>query len=143
MSKNEKSSKSKGGIFRFIFKMLFSLAFLALTIIVTLFTISYLGIKTSGGADVAVNTGWEWATKIPYVTDLYTLIHNKGSKSTLSNIGAMMFLVGLDVLFIYLTIMFPIKRIPLIGTLIKWLTGIIPSLSVFVAIVGGILLFVI
>ena len=145
MGRREKESKpkKKGGIFRFLLKTLFSLAFLALTVIVTLFTVSYIGIKTSGGGHAALETSWKWAAKIPYVVDLYDMIQNKGSKGVASNIGAMMFLVGLDVLFIYLTIMFPIKRIPIIGSIIKWLTGIIPSLSVIVAVVGGVLLFAI
>lgn len=140
-----RKDKEKSGNFflSFLFQLIFTLVFLVITIIVTLITISYLGVETSGGLDQARQFGWEWATKIPGVESLSNYIANAGSKSSLKNIGAIVFLVGLDVFCIYFTIMFIIKKIPIIGKIIKWLTGIIPGISVLAIIIGAIVLWAI
>ena len=142
--RERRGGRSGAGIFAsFLFQLIFSLVFLVITIIVTLITISYLGVQTSGGVDQARQLGWEWATKIPGVESLSNYISTKGQQSFLSNIGAIVFLVGADVFCIYFTLMFLIRKIPLIGRIIKWLTGIIPGISVLGIVIGAILLWAI
>ncbi|MDE5949263.1 MAG: hypothetical protein K2J02_02950 [Malacoplasma sp.] len=141
--RQRRERRSGNFLFNFIFQLIFTLVFLVITIIVTLITISYLGVETSGGIDQARQAGWEWATKIPGVLELSSYIGDAGSKSFLKNIGAIVFLVGLDVFCIYFTIMFIIKKIPIIGRIIKWLTGIIPGISVLAIIIGAVILWAI
>ncbi|MDE5545044.1 MAG: hypothetical protein K2I76_00325 [Malacoplasma sp.] len=141
--RNRRERKSGNFFLNFIFQLIFTLVFLVITIIVTLITISYLGVQTNGGIDHARQVGWEWATKIPGVQDLSNYINNAGSQSSLKNIGAIVFLFGLDVFCIYFTIMFVIKKIPIIGKIIKWLTGIIPGISVLAIIIGAVILWAI
>ena len=137
-----RGEKKRGGFLSFIFKLLFSAVFIILWLLVMLFTISYFG-YTSNYTDGAVATGWEWAQKIPYVTQLYQDMINKSAEGTASWAGIALILVGLDVVLLYFGIMFIIQKIPLIGRIIKWLTGIIPTLSIIAIIIGFVLIFVV
>lgn len=124
----------KGGFLSFIFKIIFCVVFIILGLLTTLFTITYLGYQNNATA-----AGWSWAEKIPFVTNIYDWI--KGQSDTVSaKAGMGLILIGLDVSLIYFGIMFIIKKIPFIGKIIRWLTGIIPTLGILAIIIGIILL---
>lgn len=118
-----------------IFKIIFSIIFLLFTIIWILFTINYFG---------WVDAKWEFINNIPGVKALYEKIqaHINAGNTHIRNIAFKMILIGGAVFLGYMTIMFPIKRIPLIGPAIKFLTGIIPGISSVVIIIGLILMFI-
>lgn len=119
-----------------IFKILFSIVFLVVAILWILYTISYFGYFTEG---------WEGLQNIKPIAELNNTIsrwlneniHNSGTKS----LGFKLLLIGGSVLFLYTAIAFPIKMIPFIGTIFKYITFIIPGLSVLMIIGGLILMF--
>ncbi|BAC44035.1 predicted integral membrane protein [Malacoplasma penetrans HF-2] len=125
--------EKKGGFLSFIFKLVFCLLFIALGLLTTLFTVTYIGYNNH-----IVEGGWEWAAKIPFVTDIYTWIAAQGN-TTIASTGVTLILVGLDVSLLYFGIMFIIKKIPLIGRIIRWLTGIIPTLGIIAIVIGVVL----
>lgn len=111
-----------------IWKWLFVIIFLLLSILWVLYTIFYFGMWSDG---------WEWVLQIPgmqaineYIT---SFVNGQGG---LKKIGFEMFLISIAVLLVYTTIFFPIKKIPLFGGLLKTLTGIIPALATLVLIIG-------
>lgn len=133
--KNQKGKK--GGGFMRIFKLMFSILFLLITILWVLFTVSFIGVY---------NDGWEWATQIPFISELnswLTNFINSHGNGALKQNGIYMILIGGAILLSYVTIFYPIQKIPFFGKLLKWLTGIIPAISGLSIIIGIILVWAI
>ncbi len=138
MSKKKKTKeRKKKGTFMKLFKLIFSLFFLIVTIIWTLFTISFIGLNSEG---------WEWAQNLPGVPELnkwLTEFIASHGNDTMKRWGLYAFMVGIDVVLVYTTIFYPIQKIPFLGKMLKWITGIIPTLGAIAIIAGVILLWVI
>lgn len=118
-----------------IFKILFTIAFFIFATLWILFTISYFGLYTKG---------WEWVEKIPVINTLSEKINafinqfqNKGTRE----MGLKMLLAGGAILLGYTALFYPLKMIPFIGQLVKFMTFIIPSLSSIVVIIGLVFMF--
>lgn len=120
------------------FKIIFTLLFLALTILWTLYTVSFIGI---------FKDGWEAALKLPYMEQINAWIEQyitaSAQNSQLKYAGVVLFVVGIDAILVYTTIFYPIQLIPFIGKLLKWLTGIIPTLSAIAIIIGAVIIWAI
>lgn len=119
------------------FKLVFSLVFLIITILWTLFTVSFIGLYKDG---------WEWASNIPGVSQLSDWLHGwvaTHSNTVLKETGMYAFLIGIDVVLVYTTVFYPIQKIPFFGKLLRWLTGIIPALGTLAIIIGVVLIWVI
>lgn len=121
---------------KFIFKLIFTLFFLALAILWILYTISFFGIY---------HGGWEWVQKIPGVSwlnnQIEKWINSVPTDEKVRVIGLQMFLAGGAILLAYTALYFPLKKIPFFGQLIKFLTCIIPTISALALIIGAVLLF--
>lgn len=118
-----------------IFKILFTIAFFIFATLWILFTISYFGLYTQG---------WEWVKNIPVINTLSEKVNafisqfeNKGTRE----IGLKMFLAGGSILLGYTALFYPLKLIPFIGQLVKFMTFLIPSISSIVVILGLVFMF--
>lgn len=121
------------------FKLIFSLFFLVVTILFTLFTVSFIGVYKDG---------WEWAQKIPGVSALDNWLTGYIANLTehdkiIKQAGIYSFLIGLDVFLVYTTLFYPIKKIPILGKFLRWITGIIPGLAIIATIIGAVLLWLV
>lgn len=121
-----------------IFKILFTIAFFIFAALWILFTIAYFG---------WYNKGWEWVTKIPLMNTLSEKITAfiksvEESDAKMKYIGLQMVMIGGAILLGYTALYYPLKLIPFLGQLIKFLTFIIPSLAGLLVILGVVFMFV-
>lgn len=135
MGRNSEGRKKRSG-FGF-FKILFSLIFLIITILWTLFVVSFIGVYSEG---------WEWAQNIPGVSALNNWLTTwiaSHANNGLKVAGMYAFLIGIDVVLVYTTLFYPIQKIPFFGKLLRWITGIIPALGTLAIIIGVVLVWII
>lgn len=133
----KKVKEKKGFSFMSLFKLIFSLSFLVVTILWTLYVISFIGFY---------NQGWDWASSIPGITDINNMLQDfvaSNKNETLKMGGVASMFVGVDIVLVYTTVFYPIQKIPFIGKLLRWITGIIPTLGVILIIIGAILIWAI
>ncbi len=103
-------------------KILFSVLFLAITVIWVVFALQLFQV-------ININ--------LAFLDDIYNkYIEPTADVSKYNAIGIYM-IVGFGALLLaYLVILFPVKKIPLIGTIISWLTGFISLISVLGVVAG-------
>lgn len=119
-----------------IFKILFTIVFFIFAALWILFTISYFGLY---------DKGWEWVKQIPIINTLSEKINNflkQFENQGTRLMGLKMLLAGGSILLGYTALFYPLKLIPFIGQLLKFLTFIIPSLASIVVILGLVFMFV-
>lgn len=127
-----------------ILKFLITIFFIVLAIFWILYTLNHLNVTSEP---------WNWAKEhLSFVAtpmDNFLMSHIKpqedsqGFGLTLDHIGITMFLTGFSVLFIYVGLMFPIGKIPVLGRVIKFASAIIPILASLTVIIGGVLIWAI
>ena len=130
-----KGKSKTGWVASKLFKILWTVAFSAFTVFLFLFTIAYLGRQYNG-----LVPSWQWTQNFPLVTEITNLVATSG-KGLSPLTGMTITLLGLDVLLLYCSIMWVLNKIPIIGKIIKWLTGIIPTLAMIVVVIGLVLIF--
>ncbi|MBD5445927.1 MAG: hypothetical protein HDR31_01265 [Mycoplasma sp.] len=123
MSKNREGKKGFS-----IWKLLFTLVFLALSILWVLYTVCYFGLWT---------LGWDFVKDWPLVSSINSYLKEfNDAAAGIKKIGFEMFLVSISILLIYSALFFPIKKIPILGSLLKTITAIIPSVATVVLIIA-------
>ena len=114
-----------------LFKILFSIFFLVLTVLWILFTINFFGWRDGN---------WEWIEKIPGISSLNQKLNDFVDNRFLRLAGLKMLLIGGSITLGYTTVFYPIKKIPILGKLIKILTFLIPIAGGLLIVIGVILL---
>lgn len=111
-----------------IWKLLFTLVFLLLSILWIVYTVFYFGWWSSG---------WDFVKSWPIISsvDQYLSSYNAATAGV-KRIGIQMLLISVAVLLVYGTIFFPIKKIPILGGLLKTMTAIIPSAATIVFVIA-------
>ncbi|MGL5591190.1 MAG: hypothetical protein ACRDCF_00405 [Mycoplasmoidaceae bacterium] len=112
-----------------IFKIVFSLAFLALSIIWVLFALEMLYPQ-----DNSIFSGWDW-----FVEDLLPRINASYENHPRGREGFELVVYSGSIFLVYTSAIFLISKIPVIGKFIKYLTSFIGFLS-FALVVIGVLL---
>lgn len=117
--------KSKG---LSIWKLLFTLVFLVLAILWIIYTVAYFGWWTNG---------WDTVENWPVISTINDYINNHiNQASGIRAVGVQMLLISVAILLIYGTIFFPIKKLPILGSILRMMTTIIPTVATVVFIIA-------
>lgn len=119
--------KDKGKGFSF-WKLIFTLVFLVLAALWIIYTIFYFGWWTSG---------WDFVKNWPVINTINDYINSQMQGTTgIRIIGVQMLLISVAILLVYGTIFFPIKKLPILGSILKMMTTIIPTVATVVFIIA-------
>lgn len=137
MGRREETGRSEKRLGMSFFKLIISIAFLLISLLYTLYIVSLLGLYSNG---------WEWAQSLPGVSSLNDWLNSfvmQSANGKIKTIGVYSFFIGIDVVLVYTSVFYFIQKIPFIGKMLKWITGIIPGLGVLAIIIGAVLIWVI
>lgn len=114
-----------------IWKLLFTLVFLVLAILWIIYTIAYFGWSTN------VSNVWNAIENWPVISTINQYINDQMKGLTgIRVVGVQMLLISVAILLVYGAIFFPIKKLPILGSILKMMTAIIPTVATVVFIIA-------